>query len=78
MAFHAHSDCDLRTTQGVLVAGRNPYCIMFARGHMRIHPLKLDRGEGVRSSARFQNDQCSDGLVFIADKGSVAVDVVLM
>lgn len=30
---------------------------------------RLDRSEGVRSSARFTNPQCEDGVVMIADKG---------
>lgn len=55
--------------EGVIVAGRNPHCIIFARADFRVHPVKLDRAEGIRSCARFQNPQCTDGVVFIADKG---------
>jgi hypothetical protein len=35
-----------------------------------VHPWKLDRNEGVRSSARFRSQAAGgDGIVCIADKG---------
>ena len=58
-----------RGLEGVMVAAKLPHIIIFGRGDIRVHPLRLDRSEGVRSSARFTNPQCDDGLVMIADKG---------
>ena len=54
---------------GVLVAGRHPAVVIFGRGFLRVHPWKLDRNEGVRSSARFRSLAAGpDGIVCIGDK----------
>jgi len=34
-----------------------------------VHPLRLDRGEGVRSATRFRSKVGGEGLIVIADKG---------
>jgi hypothetical protein len=56
--------------QGILVAARQPAVVVFGRGFVRVHPWKLDRNEGVRSSARFRSVAAGgDGIVCIGDKG---------
>lgn len=56
--------------QGILVAARQPALVVFTRGFVRVHPWKLERNEGVRSSARFRSHAAGrDGIVCIADKG---------
>jgi hypothetical protein len=56
--------------QGILVAARQPAVVVFSRGFVRVHPWKLDRNEGVRSSARFRSAAAGgDGIVCIGDKG---------
>lgn len=50
--------------EGVLVAARQPCLVLLCNGYVRLHPWKLDRGEGVRSSARFHSPQCQVFSVF--------------